>query len=138
MTDVATTASVCVATAGVAAPFCAAFGFDPALLIGGTVGGFAGCLIVQTLIPDEAGITLFGVLSIMVGSVLLATLTTPLVSPWFVRTLNLSEVPAGAVRLAVGAAIGSCAQPIAIMFRARILKFVKWMSRIGGKGNENA
>jgi uncharacterized membrane protein YeaQ/YmgE (transglycosylase-associated protein family) len=135
MTDVVTTAAVCVATGTITAGFCASFGFDPKLLIGGTVGGFLGCLIVQTLIPDKAGLDFAGILKIMVGSVLLATVATLLCSPWVIRTLNLEEVPAGAVRLGIGAVIGACAQPLAIIGRARL---IKWFGSVGPKENGNA
>ena len=134
MSDVVTTAAVCVGTGAVSSVICAGIGFDPRLLIGGTIGGFVGCLIVQTLIPPEddavkAAITLAGYLKIKVGSVLLATVFTLLASPWIIRTAGIQEVPAGAIRIGVGAIIGAMAQPIVVIGRKW---FVKWLRRLDG------
>lgn len=133
MTEAATTAAVCVATGAVAAPFCAAFGFDPALLLGGLVGGFIGCVIVQTLIPSREEIPFRRMVGLLVGSVLLATICTLVVSPMVIRQLNLQDVPPGAVRLFIGAIIGAFAQPIAVKGQQ---KFLKWFGGLGKeKGN---
>lgn len=136
MSDVATTAAVCVATGAMSTTFCAAFGFDPTLLLGGLVGGFIGCLIVQTLIPSKTDTELRKILAIMVGSVLFSGVATMLVSPWFIRTLSLQDVPPGAVRLSVGALIGGLAQPLVIIGKQKALR---WWHRFGGnKENGNA
>lgn len=134
MTDVVTTAAVCVGTGAVSSFICASIGFDPRLLIGGTIGGFIGCLIVQTLIPVEsdpvkAAITFAGYLKIMVGSVLLATILTMICSPALIRAMSLQDVPPGAVRIAVGAVIGAMAQPIVVLGRK---KFIKWLGKWDG------
>lgn len=135
MTDVATTAAVCVATGAVSTTFCAAFGFDPTLLLGGLVGGFIGCLIVQTLIPSKTQPPFGSILALMVGSVLFSAVATMLVSPMLIRTLALQDVPPGAVRLSIGALIGGLAQPIVIMGKRKFLKF--WEG-FGNKENGNA
>lgn len=134
MPDVATPAgaAVCVATGGVAGPFCAAFGFDPTLMLGGLVGGLIGCVIVQTLIPDKDEIPFRRILTLAVGSVLLAGLATLIASPMIIRALSLTDVPPGAVRLVIGAAIGGCAQPLAVMGQR---KFLDWF---GGLGKRDA
>jgi len=135
MTDVVTTAAVCVATGTFGAMFCATFGFDPSLLAGGLLGGFMGCLIVQTLIPDKDDVRLRRILALMVGSVLLATIATALVSPTVIRLANLQDVPAGLVRLGVGAVIGGLAQPLVVIGSAKLLK---WFGGVGEKETPNA
>lgn len=135
MSDVATTAAVCVATGALSAPFCTAFGFDPTLLLGGVVGGFFGCVIVQTLIPDKQDQNFRRMLALMVGSVLLAGIATLIVSPWLIRQFNLSEVPPGAMRMAIGAVIGGFAQPLAIMLQSKVLT---WFGSLGKKESGNA
>ncbi len=127
MSDVATTAAVCVSTGTLAAPFCAAFGFDPTLLLGGLVSGLVGCVIAQTLIPDKQDVTFRKMLAVMVGSVLLAGVATLIGSPWIIRQLALQEVPPGAVRLAFGALIGAFAQPLAVMGGRKVLE---WFGRV--------
>lgn len=135
MTEVATTAAVCVATGAVSTTFCAAFGFDPTLLLGGLFGGFIGCLIVQTLIPSKIKPELSAILALMIGSVLFSGVATMLVSPVVIRTLSLQDVPPGAVRLTIGAVIGGCAQPLVVMGKAKLLK---WFGSYGNKENGNA
>lgn len=130
MSDITTSAAVCAATGTMAAPFCAAFGFDLNLLVGGVVGGLVGCVIAQTLLPDRSDTKIARALSMMIGSVLLAGIATLLLSPWVIRQLNLSEVPPGAVRLALGAVIGAFAQPLAIKGQAKV---VAWLERAGEK-----
>jgi hypothetical protein len=120
MAEATTTAAVCVATGAVVTPFCAAFGFDPMLLMGGMVGGIAGFVIFQTLLPSKEPISPLRLVLLSIGSVLLSTLGTLLVAPTMVRTFNLEGVPPGAVRLAVGAVIGGCAQVIAAKIRKRV------------------
>lgn len=136
MTDVATSAAVCVATGTLSATFCAAFGFDPTLLLGGVVGGFTGCLIVQTLIPSNKPEDLLAIVKMMIGSVLFSGLMTMLVSPWAIRNFNLEGVPPGAVRLAIGAVLGGLAQPLVILGRRKVLKY--WKGADLGKENGNA
>jgi hypothetical protein len=135
MTDVLTTAAVCIGTGTFGAMFCATFGFDPTLLAGGLLGGFMGCLIVQTLIPDKADVRMRRILALMLGSVLLATITTAVISPTIIRLASLQDVPAGLVRLAVGAVIGGLAQPLVVIGSAKILK---WVGGIGTKESPNA
>lgn len=144
MSDVITTAAVCIGTGAVSSAICAGIGFDPRLLIGGTIGGFVGCLIVQTLIPPEDDpvkglITLAGYLKIMVGSVLLATVFTLLCSPWIIRMASLEEVPAGAIRIGVGSIIGAVAQPLVVIGRKKIIKWIhRWdVSAAAHKENRN-
>lgn len=122
------TAAVCATTGAVAAPFCAAFGFDLSLMIGGVVGGLIGCIIAQTLLPDRSDAKFSRVAFMMVGSVLLAGIATLLLSPYVIKKLDLSEVPPGAVRLALGALIGAFAQPIAIKLQEKV---GLWMDRAG-------
>lgn len=134
MSDVATTATVCVATGTIASPFCAYFGFDVTLLVGGIVGGLIGCVIAQTLIPDKADADFGRFLKLMVGSVLLAAVVTLATSPWLIRTLNLDGVPPGAVRLIIGALVGGIAQPLAILIQKKALA---WFGNLGNKGVDN-
>jgi hypothetical protein len=124
MAEATTTAAVCVATGAVVTPFCAAFGFDPNLLLGGLVGGLIGCTIVQTLLPTKEEVRLRRLALLTVGSVLLSTISTLLVAPSVVRTFSLAEVPPGAVRLAVGALIGGFAQPIAVQLQKLVLRYL--------------
>lgn len=133
MSDAATPAVVCVTTGAIAGPFCEAFGFDPTLLFGGLLGGFLGCVIAQTLIPDKEDVPFRRLLALTVGSVLLATLVTMVGSPWVVRVLSLTDVPAGAVRLVFGAVIGACAQPLAMLGKKKLLR---WFSGLGNKESE--
>lgn len=124
MAEATTTAAVCVATGAAVTPFCAAFGFDPNLLLGGLVGGLIGCMIVQTLLPTKEEVKLRRLALLTVGSVLLSTISTLLVAPSVVRTFSLAEVPPGAVRLAVGALIGGFAQPIAVQLQKLVLRYL--------------
>lgn len=133
---VTTTAAVCVATGTFGGIFCAAFGFDPTLLAGGMLGGLMGCLIVQTLIPDKAEVQLRRFLTLTIGSVLLATISTALFSPWVIRTANLEEVPPGMVRLGVGAFIGGFAQPLVVLGWAWFAK--KFLGVVDQKENPSA
>jgi hypothetical protein len=71
----------------------------------------------------------------MLGSVLLATITTAVISPTIIRLASLQDVPAGLVRLAVGAVIGGLAQPLVVIGSAKILK---WVGGIGTKESPNA
>ncbi len=133
---VTTTAAVCVATGAAAAPLCAALGFDPTLLLGGLLGGFAGCIIVQTLIPDKVEPELRRILTLTVGSVLLATISTAICSPWVIRTANLQDVPPGLVRVAVGAFIGGFAQPLLVFGWGSFVK--RFLGESAPKENPNA
>ncbi len=136
MADVASTgAAVCVTTGIVAAPFCAAFGFDPMLPLAGLVGGFIGVVIVQTLIPDKGRNDFRALLTLLLGSVLLAMMATLLASPWVIRKLELTDVPPGVVRLAVGALIGGFAQPILVIVKSKLFG---WLANLGSKENGNA
>jgi uncharacterized membrane protein YeaQ/YmgE (transglycosylase-associated protein family) len=130
MSDITATAAVCATTGAIAAPFCAAFGFDLNLLVGGIVGGLIGCVIAQTLLPERSDTSFRRVLSMMIGSVLLAGILTLVLSPWVIRQLSLAEVPPGAVRLTLGAIIGAFAQPIAIKGQAKLMS---WLDRAGEK-----
>jgi len=121
MAEATTSAAVCVATGAVVAPFCAAFGFDPMLLMGGMVGGVAGCVIVRTLLPTKDDASIRQLVLVAIGSTLLSTIGTLLMAPWVVRTFALAEVPPGAVRLAVGAFLGGFAQPIAGLLQKWLL-----------------
>lgn len=112
MAEATTTAAVCVATGAVVTPFCAAFGFDPMLLMGGMIGGVAGCVIARTLLPSKENHSILQLVLVAIGSTLLSTIGTLLMAPWVVRTFALAEVPPGAIRLAVGAFLGGFAQPI--------------------------
>jgi hypothetical protein len=135
MSDVVTTVATCVATGTVGGMFCATFGFDPSLLAGGMLGGLMGCLIVQTLIPDKDEVRMRRILALMVGSVLLATIATALVSPTVIRTFNLQDVPPGLVRIAVGAVIGGLAQPLVVIGSAKLLK---WFGGVDPKETPHA
>jgi len=130
MSDITTSAAVCATTGAVAAPFCAAFGFDVTLLIGGLVGGLIGCIIAQTLLPDKSDLSFRRLLGIMIGSVLLAAIVTLLISPWAIKKLDLADVAPGAVRLALGALIGAFAQPIAIKLGQVV---TSWIDRVSEK-----
>lgn len=132
MSDVATTAGVCIATGSTQAMFCAAFGFDPTLLVGGLVGGLIGCVISQTLIPEKGAPDFRKMLALMVGSVLLAGMATLIGSPGVIRFASgwLSGVPDGAVRLAFGALIGAFAQPIAVIGGGKLMD---WLRGFGSK-----
>lgn len=121
MAEATTTAAVCVATGAVVTPFCAAFGFDPVLLMGGLVGGIAGCVIARTLLPSKGKQSITQLVLVAIGSTLLSTIGTLLMAPWVVRTFALADVPPGAIRLAVGAFLGGFAQPIAGILHKRLL-----------------
>lgn len=121
MAEATASAAVCVATGSVVTAFCAAFGFDPMLMAGGALGGFLGFVIVRSLLPSGENISMARVAWLSVGSVLLSTIMTLLVSPWTIRTFALADVPPGAVRLAVGAAIGAFAPTIAALIRKRVM-----------------
>lgn len=123
MAEATTSAAVCVATGATMTSFCAAFGFDPMLLMGGMIGGIAGCVIVRTLLPSKGEATLMQLVLVAIGSTLLSTIGTLLLAPWVVRTFALADVPPGAVRLAVGAILGGFAQPIAAKIRRWIDNF---------------
>lgn len=135
MSDAVTTAGVCIATGGANAMFCAAFGFDATLLLSGTVGGLIGCVIAQTLIPNKEASDFRRMLTLMVGSVLLAGMATLVGSPFVIRSLPLQDVPPGAVRLVFGAIIGAFAQPLAVMGGSWLMEF---LGRWRAKGNQNA
>lgn len=125
MAEATTTAAVCVATGALTTGFCTAFGFDPMLLMGGMVGGLIGCIIVQTLLPSKEDVRIRRLVLLTIGSVLLSTISTLLVAPTAVRAFGLTEVPPGAVRLAVGALIGGFAQPIAVQVQKRLLRYIE-------------
>lgn len=137
MTDVATTAILCVATGAIAAPVCALIGFDPAPMIGAAIGGFLGCIIVQTLLPStpEEKREFLALAKLTVGSVLLAGMMTLGFAPWATRVFGLESTRPEVVNFLMGGAVGAFAQPILVLLRE---KFLRRIATIGEKeGSRN-
>ena len=139
MTDAVTSVAVCTATGVIATPFCAAFGFDPALLWTGMASGLLGCIIAQTLIPNKDGTSMKAIGRLIVGSTLFAGVFTMICAPWVSGKIPLEGVPPGAVRFAVGAALGAMAQPIFMLgYRKIIKRFENYGDTPKPEGNGNA
>jgi len=139
MTDAATTAAACAATGAIAAPFCSILGFDPALLAGGLVGGFAGCIIVQTLIPAKKNMGARQIVPFVVGSVMFSTVLTPLIASMVIVRVGL-PVPDGLTRVGIGCVLAAFAQPIVVIGKTRLAKskIVQLLLSIGSKETDNA
>lgn len=120
MADATSTAAVAGTTGALTFPVLAAFGVDPLAMVPALIG----CVIAQTLIPSGDR-SLRAIALITLGSVLLASLLTPIVAPYVMH--RWGELAPGsspvAVRALVAAGIGGFAQPIVIGGLALLRRF---------------
>lgn len=101
----------------------AGFGVDVASLIAGLIG----CIVVQTLFPKEDQIQAAKIALVTLGSILFASLSTPLAFAWLQHAASFL-IPPGQehqARAATAAALGGFARPILLVFQALFRKFVK-------------
>lgn len=114
-TMAAVAAAVGAGTGAVAVPALAAFGID-----GYSVGaGLLGCVIVQIFSPPER-VTVLRMTLTAVGSVLVATLGAPYISPAF----EVGAVTKEHAHAVASAMLGGLAKPAYLMVRARALKWL--------------
>jgi hypothetical protein len=116
MSDVATPAAI--AASGVPLVlFFGSLGLDPASM----GAGLGGVVIAQTLLPATVN-GLRSVVGLGLGSMLLASYSTPFLAPFVLRHLPdwawLASVPSEHVKAASAAFIGAFAQPILLWVRS--------------------
>ena len=90
----------------------AAYGIDVPSIIAALIG----CIVVQTLLPRRSGVDLapIRVATVVLGSVLFASLTNPLAFAWVAHN-HPDFIPTGGepqVRAATAAVLGGFAQPL--------------------------
>lgn len=116
MADPSVTAATCAATVAICVPFLTALGLDPVDAV------FAGIGVVcaQTLLPSKEPREFRKLIGVAVGSVLLATVATPVAAPYLAKLFASMSGDAVLFRHVVASCLGACAQPFAVWLRGML------------------
>lgn len=130
--DAGVTAATAAATGVISIPVLAAMGIDPSAMVAGLIG----CTIGQTLIPSLEARSWQSIALLTLGSVLFASLMTPLLAPWvFSKASQFVTVHQDHARAVTAGALGLFAQPAVMLIRAIVASRLKMASKAAKGGD---